>query len=64
MVIDAVSRLIPGVLGNAKIRRGTNLFQRTLEYPQYTRPEDFRSMKVPAVLLSATMNASSSGAAR
>jgi tRNA (guanine37-N1)-methyltransferase len=53
MFVDAVVRLIPGVLGgenSAEIEsfsHGDNL-----EFPQYTRPEDFRGMKVPEVLLS------------
>ena len=53
VIIDSVVRLIPGVLGgeqSAEIESfsdGDNL-----EYPQYTRPEDFRGMKVPEVLLS------------
>lgn len=52
-VIDAVVRLIPGVLGgetSAEIESFSD--GKTLEYPQYTRPEDFRGMKVPKVLLS------------
>lgn len=53
IIIDSMVRLIPGVLGgeqSAEIESfsdGDNL-----EYPQYTRPEDFRGMKVPEVLLS------------
>ncbi len=53
VLIDAVVRLIPGVLGGEKsaeiesFSHGDNL-----EFPQYTRPEDFRGMKVPEVLLS------------
>ena len=53
IIIDSVVRLVPGVLGgetSAEIESfsdGDNL-----EYPQYTRPEDFRGMKVPDVLLS------------
>ena len=53
IIIDSVVRLIPGVLGGRNRRRlrrfsdGDNL-----EYPQYTRPDDFRGMKVPEVLLS------------
>jgi tRNA (guanine37-N1)-methyltransferase len=53
IIIDSVVRLIPGVLGgeqSAEIESfsdGDNL-----EYPQYTRPEEFRGMKVPEVLLS------------
>lgn len=53
IIIDSVVRLIPGVLGGSEsaiiesFSDGDNL-----EYPQYTRPEDFRGMKVPEVLLS------------
>jgi len=52
VVIDAVSRLIPGVLGNAKSAGDESFVNRLLEYPQYTRPEEFRGAKVPDVLLS------------
>src|SRR6266571_5100424 len=51
VVVDAVSRLIPGVLTNESTEEeshSTNL----LEYPQYTRPPEFRGWKVPDVLLS------------
>jgi tRNA (guanine37-N1)-methyltransferase len=51
VVIDAVSRLIPGVLGNEDSPQDESFANGLLEYPQYTRPEDFRGMKVPAVLL-------------
>ena len=53
IIIDSVVRLIPGVLGGEQsaliesFSDGNNL-----EYPQYTRPEDFRGMKVPEILLS------------
>ncbi|HET7673596.1 MAG TPA: tRNA (guanosine(37)-N1)-methyltransferase TrmD [Candidatus Saccharimonadales bacterium] len=53
VVIDAVVRLLPGVLGgetSAEIESFSD--GQTLEYPQYTRPEEFRGMKVPQVLLS------------
>ena len=53
IIIDSVVRLIPGVLGgeqSAEIESFSN--GDNLEYPQYTRPEDFRGMKVPEVLLS------------
>ncbi len=53
VVIDCVVRLIPGVLGgetSAEIESFSD--GKTLEYPQYTRPEDFRGMHVPDVLLS------------
>lgn len=52
-IIDSIVRLIPGVLGgetSAAIESFSD--GETLEFPQYTRPEDFRGMKVPAVLLS------------
>ncbi len=52
-IIDSVVRLIPGVLGgemSAAIESFSD--DETLEYPQYTRPEEFRGMKVPDVLLS------------
>ncbi len=52
VVIDAVSRLIPGVLGNENSAQEESFANGLLEYPQYTRPEEFRGMKVPAVLLS------------
>ena len=52
VVIDAVSRLIPGVLGNENSAQDESFANGLLEYPQYTRPEDFRGMKVPTVLLS------------
>lgn len=52
-IIDAVVRLLPNVLGgesSAEIESFSD--GETLEFPQYTRPEDFRGMKVPEVLLS------------
>ena len=51
-IIDAVARLVPGVLGDAR-SAAEDSFSRPdwMEYPQYTRPEDFRGMKVPKVLL-------------
>lgn len=52
VVIDAVSRLIPGVLGNEASTADESFTDGLLEYPQYTRPEDFRGMKVPEILLS------------
>ncbi|MGH7985415.1 MAG: tRNA (guanosine(37)-N1)-methyltransferase TrmD [Candidatus Binataceae bacterium] len=53
VVIEAVARLIPGVLGNPG-SLAEESFSETglLEYPQYTRPEEFRGMRVPEVLLS------------
>ena len=52
VVIDAVARLVPGVLGNANSAVEESFSAGLLEYPQYTRPEEYRGMKVPQVLLS------------
>lgn len=52
VIIDAVARLIPGVLGNEKSASEESFSDGLLEYPQYTRPEDFRGAKVPEILLS------------
>jgi tRNA (guanine37-N1)-methyltransferase len=52
VVIDAVSRLISGVLGNEASADDESFAHGLLEYPQYTRPEEFRGLKVPEVLLS------------
>jgi tRNA (guanine37-N1)-methyltransferase len=52
VIIDAVSRLVPGVLGNENSAGEESFSDGLLEYPQYTRPEEFRGMKVPQVLLS------------
>jgi len=52
VVIDAITRLIPGVLGNEDSVLEESFSAGLLEYPQYTRPEEFRGMKVPTVLLS------------
>ncbi len=52
VVIDAVTRLLPGVLGDDESSRDESFSQGLLEYPQYTRPAEFRGMKVPEVLVS------------
>lgn len=52
VVIDAVSRLIPGVLGEEESFVTDSFSDGLLEYPQYTRPREFRGMSVPEVLLS------------
>ena len=52
VVIDTVSRLIPGVLGNGVSADTDSFMNGLLEYPQYSRPEIWRDKKVPAVLLS------------
>ena len=52
VIIDAVVRLIPGALGDDESPRDESFSHGLLEYPQYTRPADFRGMKVPEVLTS------------
>lgn len=53
IVVEAVSRLIPGVIGNAaSLAEESHGTEGLYEYPQYTRPEAFRGVKVPKVLLS------------
>ncbi len=52
VVIDAVTRLLPGVLGDDESSRDESFSHGLLEYPQYTRPADFRGMKVPDILVS------------
>ena len=51
VVIDAVSRLIPGVLGSSESAGDESFTTGLLEYPQYTRPREFRGREVPEVLL-------------
>ena len=52
VIADAVIRLLPGVLGDDASSSEESHSEGLLEYPQYTRPEEFRSMRVPEVLLS------------
>ena len=52
VVVDAVTRLLPGVLGNASSAADESFSGARLEYPQYTRPREHRGWEVPAVLLS------------
>ena len=52
VMIDAISRLIPGVLNNDVSAEFESLQDNLLEYPQYTRPEVFMGKMVPEVLLS------------
>ncbi len=52
VVIDAVTRLIPGALGKDESAVDESFSRGLLEYPQYTRPAEFRGLKVPEVLLS------------
>jgi tRNA (guanine37-N1)-methyltransferase len=52
VVIDAVTRLLPGALGDDQSSHDESFSAGQLEYPHYTRPAEFRGMKVPEVLLS------------
>jgi len=52
IIMDAVSRLVPGVLNNADSAQTESFSGSLLEYPQYTRPEEWNGKKVPPVLLS------------
>jgi len=52
VMVDAITRLLPGVLGDEQSSQDESFSHGTLEYPHYTRPADFRGMKVPDVLLS------------
>lgn len=51
VLVDCVSRLIPGVLGSEESAADESFSEDLLEYPQYTRPASFRGMDVPEVLL-------------
>lgn len=51
-VADSVVRLVPGVLGDPESAADESFSRGRLEYPQYTRPEEYRGMSAPAVLLS------------
>ena len=52
VIIDAVARLVPGVVGRQESTEEESFSDGLLEYPHYTRPEEFRSLRVPEVLLS------------
>ena len=52
VIIDAVARMLPGVLGSEDSARTDSFFDGLLSYPQYTRPQDFEGKKVPEILLS------------
>ena len=49
-VVDSITRLIPGVLGDEMSNQDESFSLGLLEYPQFTRPDDFRGMKVPEEL--------------
>ena len=52
VIVDAVARMLPGVLGSAESAETDSFFDGMLGYPQYTRPRDFEGKTVPDVLLS------------
>lgn len=52
VLIEAVTRLVPGVVGNAASVEGESFADGRLEYPQYTRPASYRGLEVPEVLRS------------
>lgn len=52
VMIDAISRLVPGVLNNEESAQFESFQDNLLEYPQYSRPEEWHEKKVPSVLLS------------
>lgn len=52
VVVDAVNRFIPGVIGNERSIRQDSFYRGLLDYPQYTRPAEFMGWKVPEVLRS------------
>jgi len=54
VIVDSVVRLLPGVINAESLSEETN--EEYLEYPQFTRPSDFKGMKVPEVLLSGDHN--------
>jgi len=51
VVVDAVARMIPGVLGEQASALEDSFYQGLLEYPQYTRPRDFKDLSVPEILM-------------
>lgn len=52
VLVDAVTRYVPQVIGNEAFKEFESFSRNLLEYPQYTRPPEIRGLKVPAVLLS------------
>jgi tRNA (guanine37-N1)-methyltransferase len=52
LLVDAVTRLLPGALGDDESSADESFSHGLLEYPHYTRPAEFRGMKVPEILLS------------
>ena len=56
VVIETVVRLIPGVLGNKESYENDSFYKKFLDYPQYTRPDQYKGFHVPDVLLSGNHN--------
>ena len=52
VMIDSISRMVDGVLSNKESADFESFEDNLLEYPQYTRPEEYRGLKVPEILLS------------
>ena len=52
VMVDAIARLVPGVLGNDASAEDDSFSEGLLEYPHYTRPVEFEGMTVPSVLIS------------
>jgi hypothetical protein len=61
VIVDAVARLVPGVVGDDESVARDTFARGLLDFPQYTRPAEFRGLGVPPVLLSGTMPRSSAG---
>ena len=51
-MVDAIARMVPGVLSNVDSKETESFENNLLEYPQYSRPEEWDGKKVPAILLS------------
>jgi len=52
LMVDVISRMIPGVLGKEESMINDSFYYEYLDYPHYTRPDDFQGLKVPKILLS------------
>jgi len=52
LMVDVISRMIPGVLGKEESMINDSFYYEYLDYPHYTRPDDFKGLKVPKILLS------------
>ena len=52
VMVDAIARMVPGVLSNQESKETESFENHLLEYPQYSRPEEWKGRKVPPILLS------------